>query len=312
MSEQDRSRQVGMPDAEAGSASSAIFKAVLGGAVAAFVASWLYGPAEYYSPVVYLNLAMTYGMGWLIGKCAQVMVMKRRINSVGPAILVGVASGAFGVWFSWLTYVWAISGFNFLAYLHVLNPVTLFRYMHYLANVPRWSFGSNIDPTFYYGLWALELLVVAGLSAHRCYLFVRENRLCDACRDWVKFTGDIAAFAVPSDSGHSLKMIAAGDMAALARLERRSFSGDGARNWLVARGYACAECLDKDSMVSVSLVSLRRNKKTKEYEQVERILARYVPVAVDLEKRIFEPDASEIAYADALDREAEQDGDDEI
>ena len=106
----------GLPTAENenGFSAKTVVLASAGGVVAAFVLSWAYGPAEHYSPIIYLNLLLAYGMGWLVGKCCQAILRRKKINRLGPARLVGVVSVLAAAWFSWLAYIWVIiSSFSY-------------------------------------------------------------------------------------------------------------------------------------------------------------------------------------------------------
>ena len=281
--------------------------AVVAGVIAAFVLSWVYAIAGHYSPFIYLNLVITGAFGWVLGKVVCAVLMKKRIDSPCAALLVGGITGLFAVWFSWLTYVWVITGYNFSAFADCLaSPALLWELIGRIAESPVWALssrsgrGGSEPAIFYYAVWFCELAVLVCLPAGLSLSFVKSNRLCARCRDWIKETGDTAAFLLNSDTTtQTVEALNGGDISVLRGLLRRPQEGDEAMEWLEAKGYACPQCQDEDSFVSVSHVALVLNKKSKKLERSEKLLARHVAVDVDTEKKIFEPVASAPAEAEA-------------
>ncbi len=277
--------------------------ATAGGVVVAFLLAWAYGPAEHYSPLVYLNFVLAYGLAWLLGKACCAVLRRKRIDGAFAAWLVGAASGVAAVWFAWLVYIWVIFDYDFEAYFEALaNPAFVFEVAAYLAHHPLWGLGrgGKADPAFfYYAAWTAEFLCIVGVASWMCRTFVRENLLCADCGAWVTETGDLATFLEPPPGPEAFELnriIAGGDVSALATLERPAPDSQPT-GWLEAKGYACADCADRDGYVTVLRVEMAMNKKTKKLERRQKILTRFAPVGVELEKKIFEPAASGAADA---------------
>lgn len=269
--------------------------ALVGVIVAAWVLSFIYGIAEHYSPLIYLNLVLAYGFGWLVGRAARAMLRKYRIDSMAAATLIGVLGGVAAVYLAWPAYLWVITNFNFSIYTEtIVRPLDILEIMGMIAEDPMWSIGKSsgtMPAVGYFAVWLGELVLVVVAAVQVCRTFVRDNRLCSQCGDWVTPTGDLALFAIPEEGG--MELLAAlenGDPSALARAERLREEELPDAQWLEVQGFACPQCNDEDSYATISLVMMQPNKKKKnELERSQKVLARLVPVDLELEKKIFEP-----------------------
>lgn len=282
--------------------------ALVGTMVAAWILSFVYAIAEHYSPLIYLNLILAFGFGWLVGLAARTMLRKYRIDSTGTATLVGVLGGVAATYLAWPAYLWVITNYNLSYYTGTIaSPFDLWEIMGILAEDPRWSIGkssSDMPAIVYFAVWLGELILIAGAAAQVCRTFVRDNRLCSQCGDWVTPTGDMAMFAIPPESGMELfAALENGDASALAEAEHLAGGAHHADQWLEVQGFACPQCNDEDSYATITLVMMQPSKKKKnELERTQKMLARLVPVDLELEKKIFEPGP---AAAPALAEEGE-------
>lgn len=271
--------------------------AVVGVVAAAAVLSLAYGPAEHYSPIVYLNLALAYGLGWLVGIAGRSMLKKYRIAGRTAALLVGGLGGLAAVWFSWLTYIWVISGYDFSEYNAAMwNPVRLWHIIQYLAHDPMWTIGgssgrrgsADMPAVFYYFTWLCELACIAGVSAKTCLDFAKSNRLCPSCRDWLEPTGAFATLAVPEDNADAVwEAVRGRDVSFLAGLEK-IVPRPPLDIWLEAKGFACPSCPEAGDYATLSRVVITRPK-NKDLQETKTVLAHFVPIDGEMRKRLFEP-----------------------
>lgn len=245
--------------------------------------------------MIYLNAALAYGFGWLVGAIGRGFLRRNRVNSKPVALLIGVLGGFAAVVFSWMTYVFVITGYDFDWYWELLtHPFLIWDWMGLLSENPAWSIGRSGRsgggfPLMYYIAWLLELAVIVGVSTKMCTDFVKNNILCGQCNDWVAKTEDSATFAVPENLEPLITRLGAGDASGLTEL-RRIKSAEDVQSpfWLTVQGHACPNCPGIDSYVGVSLVTAKKGKGDEiEYETKE--LAAFVPVSPELEKALFEP-----------------------
>lgn len=270
-----------------------IAKAVVGTVVIALLLSFVYGPIDYYSPIVYLNIVLAYGMGWAVGRCGCSMLRRLRIDSRKAATIVGAAGGIVAVWFSWLTYLWVAFGYNFEVFSAFANPFHLFDIMRYIGENPIWSIGtrsgrsSSAGPSImYYAVWLAEVGIIVYFAVKECRTFVENNKLCGRCKDWVRPTGETALFAIPEDVD-VFGPLQAGDLAGLPSLPRLTGDEVG-EHWLEASCFACGNCESLNAHVTVALKAIKLDK-NKKPQIVSTVLANLVEVTPELEKEIFEP-----------------------
>ena len=283
------------------SAASVVW-AVVGVVIAAAVFAFAYGPCEHYSPLVYLNLILAVGFGWLIGWVGKSYLRKFRIDNKGAAFLIGAAGGLAGLWFGWLSYLWVISGYDFSLYAAAMKePGILADIMQLIAHDPLWSLGkskSQAPAVMYYGVWIAEALIIVGTAIKVCTGYVAENRLCSMCGGWIEKDGDAVLLALPEDPAPVLAALGNGDMSVLASLARVG-EEDSPMSWLEAECIACPRCEGEDCYATVKLVELKQKKK--EVERNVKVLARNVRIDAATEHALFSEPA---AKADAPAAEA--------
>ncbi len=286
--------QAGQPLEVKRYSSASVIGAALGGAVVAFLLSWVYGPAEYYSPIDYLNFALAYGMAWLVGRATRKMLQARKINGVNAATLAGAVAGFFALYFSWCTYYWTLTDYSFTTYFYyLLRPYEIIDTIMLLAEEPIWTWGSSnrnaMPEYFYYAVWLAEAGALIGVPMVMCRQYVKNNILCDRCGEWVRPTGDIAYFNASEVKEEFYRpRLDSGDASVILQLPRQSTT-DPAPIWLEVVGLACPYCEDQDSYVNVFYGTYKEVKKKKKPEIIRIQIASFLPVSVDLEKALFEP-----------------------
>lgn len=290
----------------------AVVRSVIGVVVLAWVLSWVYGPAEHYSPLVYLNAALAYFFGWLVGAIGRGFLRRNRINSRGAALLIGGVGGLAAVIFSWMTYVCVITEYDLEWYWTLLkNPLVIWNWMEFLSENPVWVISRSKSgggfPLMYYVAWLLELGVIAGVAVSVCKSFLNDNILCGQCNDWVAKTEDTALFSLPDDAGPALARLGAREVGVLTELSRIGPDDEiQSPFWLLVQGYACPNCRDLEAYVTVTLITAKKGKGDQiEYEKKD--LATFMPIDRELEKALFDapPPAAVPAASGAEEPEAE-------
>ncbi len=269
-----------------------IVKSVIGGAIGAFILSWIYALCTYHSPLVYLNLLVVFCYGWLVGAICRGLLRRFRISRRVPAMVVGIICGLLAVWFGWLAYIYVISDYSFEAYTDSLfDPAWLWYVIQLIANNPIWTIGKSgegMPAIIYYALWAVECVAIIFLSASACTGFTAKNKLCEKCNDWLGETGESAYFEIPECGVSKLKTgLAAGDFSELLALPRVA-ENNLHLNWLQAKNYQCTRCGDaqNDNFVTVSEIKVKVVK-GEEKGKAENILGQFLPVTQQLKDEIF-------------------------
>ncbi|MCD8351154.1 MAG: hypothetical protein LUC93_11145 [Planctomycetaceae bacterium] len=276
-----------------------VLMAILLTLVATWILSFIYGLADHYSPLVYLNIALAFGYGFCIGFVAQTMMRRLRINGNVAALAIGLICGIVGLYLAWPAYLWVITDFDMEIYTDTLgSPSFIWFIMHQLAVDPMWSLGKSQSsfPTMYWIAWLGEALLVIGPVVFACTNLVKTNLLCDTCKDWVAVTGDKALLHIPEDRvDEVIASVSNGDLTVLLPLQHLTVDeADQIGQWLEAVGYACPNCTHMNGYVDVSLVMLRPAKKKKELERTSKTLVKLAEIDVETEKSLFEPEPAPV------------------
>lgn len=271
-----------------------IIRAIVIGGIAVWLISFLYGPISHWLPDARLNFILVAGFGWVVSLVVNFMLKHQRICDTVPALIVAGVIGLIAIWGAWLSYIWTLTGYDFSEYIDfMLHPNYIWNVALYIAHDPVWTLSKSSDghPYMYYAVWLIEFAIVVGFPMLMAMSYLKENKVCDDCRDWLRKTDDTAMFLLPEEGGEQiLANLQQGDVSALSTLTRLSADGE-APAWVEVHGYACPNCQNKDSFVTVNWVYLKQVKKDK-VERVSDVLSRYVPVTVEMEKAIFEPAAA--------------------
>ncbi|MDR1534780.1 MAG: hypothetical protein LBU64_06740 [Planctomycetota bacterium] len=277
---------------EAQKSPATLIKALGIGLAVAFILSWVYGPLDFHSPLIFLNLALVYFLGLLLGRIGEALLKILRLAGTAAAVSLGVAMGLAAAWFSWASYLFTITDYNFEVYFSVvLDPGELYSWIYYLAENPIWApsgrggKASSFPPLFYYAVWAGELLTLTVVPVKKCRQFIANHRLCDSCGHWLADNGKPAVRRTPPDLPAIVASLKAGDASVLRGLEPLSPEGSG--GWLTIKGYACPRCPEKPGFVRVFRNELVMDKKSKEPREIENPLGGFVEIPVDLEGEIF-------------------------
>lgn len=291
-----------------------VFRAVVGTILAAWILSFAYSPLEHWSPIVYLNIVLAYAYGWAVGAIGRGFLRRNRINSKGAAALIGGLGGLFAIWFAWAAYIWVLVGYDVEFYTEVVaDPAGVWHFLQFLAHNPIWSIRSSAAawPFFYYAVWALEILCIAGMAVSTCLSMIKENRLCERCNDWIAKTEDTAVFELPEAPEALLAALADGDVSGLPGLRRIGDEDEiSTPQWLSVQGHACPNCTDAPCHVTVALGTAKKGKGDQVEVQHKNIVS-LVPVDAATETALFEEPADHIEDDAERDIPAEPMGDTE-
>ena len=272
-----------------------ILGAVVRGVAGAVALSFLYVVICHYCPIIYLNILFAVGYGFLVGALCRAGIKAGRVNSVKGAVIAGLSVGAIMAWMAWVAYLWMYLDYNFREYLYFLvNPSEVLSGISVVGHHPLWSLSRSGAPpaVFYYVVWILEALLLAGCAVRVPVRFVRENKLCPDCGKWMTSTGEQAFFGA-GDWDAVGQELAEGRIGALLALPRTEPAGIPEAKWLDAGAFACPECDDGGCYVTVASVAVLPAKKKGEVQRKVRVMARFVEVGNDDADALFHPVSAE-------------------
>ncbi len=148
----------------------------------------IYGYAAAWSPIIYLNLALTAGfgfvMGWLINRSARAGRIR---NPLAPAA-IGFVSSLAGLYFAWAGDMCARAsllqnGNIFMA----LDPRVMLHYMEWFYENGAWTIGKgggNVSGLFLAAVWLTEAGVIVGIATLYPLNEIGGWVFCEKCGWW--------------------------------------------------------------------------------------------------------------------------------
>jgi len=153
---------------------------------------FIYAAATYYSPIIYLNLALTLGygflIGWLVVKACEIGQVRHRIFALAVGLFFGVLA-VYSNRVGWATFMY----FKFFSeWILVLNPSSIWSFMQLVAVEGYWSYGSGGDPVKGVTLnivWFVEVAMILAIVLGYCWKKAAVKPFCERCRKWLSQTG---------------------------------------------------------------------------------------------------------------------------
>lgn len=203
------------------------------GAVGGFLVAWLYQLAVRWIPIIYLNLLVCLGFGFLLGMIGVKAVKIGHCRSRLLATVLAAVLACGGVAGSWY---WEYQNFRSLVIAEIqkehpeaareaivlaVDTDVNFRAFVKLKAEHGWkvsshgSEGSDFTGAPVYVVWGIEALMILGLALVMTFRAAGEP-YCERCNEW----GTKRAFAVPGVRAAVVQpLLAAGDLAAVIALQ---------------------------------------------------------------------------------------------
>jgi hypothetical protein len=191
---------------------------VASGILAAAVLAPIYAYSFRYIPIIYLNVFITLGFGAGIGFAVAMTARWGKVRSHFFVGTVGLLSTLLGLYLYWVSYLWALAGFNAVGLL-ALWPSVLFEFSQHLFENGSWglSEGESIKGWFLATLWLVETIIVLTL-AMLVVFYDSERPFCETCNQWTEVERGVARLA-STGKEPEWEQVLAGDLPALASFD---------------------------------------------------------------------------------------------
>ena len=138
------------------------FKTGLMGIVSAAIGGALYAVLDFYNPFIYVNILATIGLGAIIGAMVSMGSTSGHVRNSLVSHLAVLASAAFGLYISWVTFIYLLSGVDSLL---VFDPLILVQIIDQIAEIGVWEM-KGFQPKGWqlYGFWGVETLLIVGFA----------------------------------------------------------------------------------------------------------------------------------------------------
>lgn len=152
--------------------------------VTVFLLSWVYGYAEAWIPLIYLNVVLAFLYGLMVGGAVVLAVKKGKIRNRVIIVALGVLAAVLAEWWGWMAWIFAASSQEAL----VLNPIDILTLViPKLAETGVWSIhGATPTGWILYLCWLGEVLFVVGMIYVTVSGGTGGEAYCEDCQAWVE------------------------------------------------------------------------------------------------------------------------------
>jgi len=186
---------------------------------AGFPLGFVYATLIKWIPFIYLNVFITAGYGFLFGFLAGWAMKFGKVRNNPLAALCGALSGIIGLYFGWNGHIHAY----FEGAPAFCMPGEVLNGMKYLYEHGSWSLrgGDNITGVVLGIVWAVEALIIVGISILTPYAMVSSTPFCERNECWLdeeKKISTMEAFTQPAQ----LEAFKAGDLSPLSQARAKA------------------------------------------------------------------------------------------
>lgn len=142
----------------------------------------LYGYGLYYIPSVYLSAVLCALFGGCVGIAVGWGGTAGKVRNAWVVAAYGFAAGVFAEYVGWVSWIHAVSG-GYSSF----DPLVLWQTAEKIAETGAWSvFGWTPTGWALYGVWALEAVVIIGMSTLSAAGQGLLLPFCEKCHCWAK------------------------------------------------------------------------------------------------------------------------------
>jgi hypothetical protein len=250
------------------------------GSLTAAVLGVVYGYAIVYDPIIYVNIMLTIGFGFTIGKAVSYGVRLGKIRNAWLAGAYGLAFGLGGVYMAWVADFWARVGLH--VGLRALEPEVLKSYIGWFYENGFWTIGHGggqggqaVTGVALAAVWSVEASVIVGFAAWSAYKGVASTPFCETCNRWTVAAPDVRRLLAPSEAQGRL---VAGDLGALAE----SRLATGREPWYLQLDLAFCPACGQSNFLSVLSVKNTLDEKGNPKVVKKTLLQHLVIAAADV------------------------------
>jgi hypothetical protein len=207
------------------------------GILSAFVFSILYVYATFYLPIMEASVFGAVILGVLTGLCTAKGASAGKADSRPAYLALGIVSGLFAVYFSWVLWVFAASGHKFL----IFNPLTICRIAGAMLPHLAWEIhGKEIKgPALVLG-WIAEAATITSIAAAVCRGNVKTFVGCPVCHARFRSATASRHYAIPVNLDEVTGRLRDFDFTCLSELTEVEI--DKTDSFLTLEFYVCPAC----------------------------------------------------------------------
>lgn len=235
------------------------------GALGALILGSLYAYADYYIPIVYLNMLLTIALGWSVGACVGRGARVGKVRNPTLITVMGFLAGVLAEYVNWVAWIFALSKQRTLA----LSPSDLWALVQAVNKTGAWSvFGSTPKGVELYVYWSAEALVIVGTATLMARMHLRDAAFCEPCNRWADEKETLSPLESVAEPKAFKARLEQGDFAPLKSLKKVS-EGVGASTELKLQ--RCTTCT-QTAFLTVNSVVVTQDAKSKQSKTTTAVL----------------------------------------
>ncbi|MFG0335438.1 MAG: YrzE family protein [Maioricimonas sp. JB049] len=161
---------------------------LIAGGLTAIVLSFVYAVVDYYNPFIYFTFIATALLGAAIGGAVSWGGTVGAVRNRGFRLLVGIACGLIGVYFSWVWFILILAEWNPEAI--ALDPLQMVNFIQFLAINGVWEIqGSRPTGMALYAIWLIEAAMIFGIAATTAGQAIEPY--CEPCGRWTEAVEEV-------------------------------------------------------------------------------------------------------------------------
>jgi len=239
------------------------------GVLTAGILGAIYGFAIFNIPLIYINFFVTaffgIGVGFMVGTGAKI----GQVRHAGIVALFGLLAGLLALYVGWVSWIHALIGPD----EPITAPWQVWAVIQAVASEGAWEmFGHTPSGFSLYAIWAIEALMIVGLSILIAWGAVGSRPFCESCKKWVDATHEISPLAPienPESMKQSLEALNYDDLMAL------NFVEEGSTAFSKVTLMQCAGCQAKQYLTLQAVtvkVDSDKSKSEDESDVVENLI----------------------------------------
>lgn len=148
------------------------------------VAAFAYGMLVHLSPIIYINLLGTVGVGLLGGWLVTKIGIKTHVRRYSIYMTAAALCSVISIYASWVGWIFALSDWSVI----ILNPATLVAVADEISIEGVWSIGRSsetpVNGIFLQLVWAAEACMLIGVPLYAAHK-ITDQAYCETTGRWL-------------------------------------------------------------------------------------------------------------------------------
>lgn len=236
-----------------------------------------YGYAITYIPFIYLNFFITIGLGLFVGFAVGFGGKMGKARNCILLSLFALISGILALYVGWVSWFHASSEQGLL----IVHPSDIIEMLKILAQTGVWSIhGDTPKGWFLYSIWAIEALMIVGISTTTAGGFLMGEPFCERCMKWVDEHKTVSPLNAIENAEAFIAQLEQDVIANMSTIKKLEYLEPAYTNVKLSKCPACQQ----QCFLSVGSVVVTKNSKGEEEAKEKKIVENLILTPDELQK----------------------------